>query len=652
MNNSQHKLIDFTNLTTNKLEEIFHRQKNLVLELNNKIVNLDKNNLTFYDCFDKSHEEESKYTLEFVLADFEQLHPDREIREKSAELNKLLSIFMLEQSMREDVYDVILHYYNNFFLNKNTSENLSQEQKKYVEKTMIGYNMLGLNLDNDKKEKSKKITQQLIRHSSDYTMNLSNVNTELFFEKEQLRGMNENWLNNRFIQETNKYKVKLQYPDYVPIMEYCSVRETRKIMAEMMGSRCIENNLPIILDTINLRKQKAELFGFNCYSDYKLQNLMAKNSATVLNFLNNLLENLKPIVEEDKQHLLNVAKELDNLDILESYDITYYSRMCVERESGLNMDDLKIMFSVESVTKGIFEIYQKLLGFKFVDITEDNPQALYFSDIKLFCVYDENNINIPLGYFYLDLFPRDGKYNHAAMFTLIRKSKYDLPISAIVCNFDPKLDLDFDNVVTYFHEFGHLMHNMSSTNEISSLAGTACQRDFVETPSQMFEEWCYRLEPLKKLVKAEYVDGVDQILVDKINKQNKQLQGISNARQIIYSLIDSTVHSENIPEDIWSYYNDLTQQLFGWCVSPKVNIIANWGHLYGYDASYYGYLWSKVFAIDLFSFFLGNELNEELGYRLRSEILSKGGAIDGEVLLRNFMNREPNLNAFIDWLKK
>lgn len=644
-------LINFSGLTVSKLDLLFNKQKELTIELNDRIASLNKSNLTYWDCFEYGMAEESKYSLDFALTDFEQIHPDSEIRAKSSELNKELSAFGIEQSMRQDVYDVISHYYNNQYLLEQNL--LDSEQKKYVEKTMIGYSMLGLGLDEDKKLVVKEINKKLSAYASDYSRNLAEVKTEFELELSELEGMEESWLANRLIEGTNKYRVKLQYPDYVPIMEYCKNRSTRKFMSEAMGSRCLDTNLPILLDAIKLRQEKAKLFGFSSHTDFKLQNMMAKNSQTVMDFLNRLLEMIKPLVSSDKLKLLDLAKELDGLSEIQSWDKAYYSRIYTERESGLNMSDLKSMFTIGSVTDGIFSIYQDLLGLQFVEITESNPQSLYSPDIKLFSVFDKNDTLLvnPMGYFYLDLFPREGKYSHAAMFTFVRKSKYNLPISAIVCNFDPKSNVEFDNVVTYFHEFGHLMHNMVSQNQIGSLSGTACQRDFVETPSQMFEEWCYCEEPLKRLVIPEFVNILDfKELTRKLNKQNKQMQGMFNAGQISYGLLDQAIHSESIPEDTWTYYNNLTKELFGWEISPKVNMLANWGHMFGYDSSYYGYLWSKVYAIDLFSFFKLDPINLELGRRLRKEILSKGGASDGLDLLKNFMQRDPNPNAYIEWL--
>lgn len=644
-------LLNFYNLNTNMLDNIFEQQKNLILRLNDEIANLDKNNLSWENCFEKPMSDEAKFSTLFSLLDLDLLYPNAEIRTKCTELNKQLSMFQIEQSMRQDVYDVISYYYNNQYVEEQL--NLDQEQIKYIENTMIGYKMLGFGLDDVSKERVKEINKQISTWASNYQKNIADVNTSFLFDLNELEGMEDNWLKNRFEPTTSKYVIKLQYPDYMPLIENCKVRETRQKMTDAMGSRCIDTNLNILLDTIKLRKEKAELFGFKSHSDFKLQNMMAKNSSCVMDFLTKLLNMIKPLVHKDKTKLLELSVK-DGIRKLENYDKMYYGRLYTEKESGLNMLDLKKMFSVESVTNGIFSIYQELLGLVFKDITNENPNALYSNDIKLFSVYDYEDITFlnPLGYFYLDLFPRDGKYGHAAMFSFVPKSRYTKPISAIVCNFDPKLNLEFDNVVTYFHEFGHLMHNMVSQNNIASLSGTKCQRDFVETPSQMFEEWCYHKEPLRRLVMPEFVDMIDDELVDKINKQKKLMEGIFTATQISYGLLDQAIHSDNLPADTWTFYNNLSVELFDWEISPKVNMLANWSHMYGYDASYYGYLWSKVYAIDLFSFFKSNPIDPVLGKRLRKEILSKGGTLDGIEMLKNFMDREPNPNAFIEWLNE
>lgn len=650
------QLLDFTNLTTEKLESIHKTRVQTVIDINNYIANLDKTCVTYDNCFSIPLQMESVNVMEEALLDFEMLHGNKDIRDKTHELNIEFSNVCIEESMRTDVYEVIKHYYSNYY--EFEKQCLSVEQIKYVENTMKSYRMIGLDLPEESRELIKELNKKISSNGAEYSKHLSDENSSIHFGLNDLQGMDEDWLSKRYNAETQDYVVKLQYPDFIPIMEYCTVRETRRVMSEHMGSRCVDVNLDILMNTVRLRKQKAEIFGFESHADYRLQNMMAKDSKTVMGFMDELKMLIQPLLKEDLDCLKSMRVDTGtgtdigtSTESFESYDKPYYSRLYVEKESGINMSDLKKMFSIESVKNGIFEIYQHLLGLRFVDVTEDYSQALYAENVRLYAVYNSGDDSDSIGYFYLDLFPRDGKYSHAAMFTIISKSSTLKPLSAIVCNFDPDSNVEFDNVVTFFHEFGHLMHNTVSANTISALSGTKTQRDFVETPSQMFEEWCYCEEPLKKLVLEEYRDVVNQELVKKINKQNKLLQGLFNAGQLSYGYLDMAIHSSVIPDNTWEFYDGIVHELFGWHLSPKVNMLGNWSHMFGYDAMYYGYLWSKVYAIDLFSFFKENPMDKELGLRLRNEILSKGGALDGVEMLENFMGRKPNPNAYTEWLK-
>lgn len=641
-------LPNFSLISIDLLKQINQRQKEDIIKFNDYIAGLSKCDLTYDKVFEEGLRRDAETIVEDTLMSLDQLHPDESIRNLSVELNTEIGVFMVDQNMRRDVFSTISHYYHNQFEQEKNS--LTEEQKKYVEKSYKAYLNLGLDLPDEQYNRVKEINKQLSIYANKYSQNISEVKTEFNLTLEELDGMEESWLNSRYDEEKTQYKIKLQYPDYVPIIEYCKVRDTRKKMVIAYGSRCVDSNIPIILDTIKLRKERANIFGYESHTDFKLQDDMAKNSQTVNTFLNDLLQKLNPLLKSDLEKLRNLAYELDGLKELAQWDISYYSRIWKERETNLDQRELAKNFSIDSVTQGIFSIYQQLLGLVFTEVTSEYPNALYTDRVKLFMVSDESSPGIPMGYFYLDLFPREGKYSHAAMFTLISKSEYNLPVSAIVCNFDPELDVEFDNVVTFFHEFGHLMHNMVSTNQIASFAGTSCQRDFVETPSQMFERWCYCKEPLEQLVKKESLSNITDELVQKLSTQSKIMEGVFNSRQILYGLLDATIHSGNIPENPWIFYNNLNKELFGYELDPQTNILANWGHLYGYDGRYYGYQWSLVYAIDLFSFFKYRYLDKELGRRLRDKILAVGGALNGFEVLRNFMGREPDSNAFINWL--
>lgn len=643
------ELIDWSKITVELLESLYEDYVQYTLDSTSDFCKIleDESKLNWYEIIEKDAKKDTEYTKKMVLLDMEQLHPNKEIRDKCVELGKKLSTFSIEQGMRKDVFEVYKKYYEINYLKE--KDGLTQEQNKLMEKIMIGFKMKGLYLDEESSEKVKEISKRISIKATDYQQNLSNFNEKISLDKNELVGLDADWLANRLDEESSKYIIKAQYPDYVPIMEYCKERETRRKMYIFMNSRCVEPNVQICMDIITMRKEKCGLFGFDSHANFKLQNQMAKNYDNVMDFLTTLKNQIIPITQADILKLLELAKK-DGIEKLEVWDIAYYSRLYTEQVSKLDMKSLQRLFSIESVTNGILEIYSHLLGLIFTDITITYSHTLYSPDIKMYMVSDKSTKKI-MGYFYLDLYPREGKYSHAAVFPLIRKSEYSLPVAAIVCNFDPKLDVEYDNVVTYFHEFGHLMHNMCSTNMIGSLAGTQVERDFVETPSQMFEEWVCCLEPLKILVKKEMLDEVNEELINKIRVQGKTLQGIFYARQLSFGLIDMELHSANFVSDPKEYYARLYTELTGLILPNETNILGSFGHIIGgYDSGYYGYLWSKVFAIDLFSFFKGNELNQELGLMLREKILSVGGTKTGYEMMEDFMGRKPDSNAFIEWI--
>lgn len=640
--------IDFTKFTNESVNTLCDKSIQYIKETNDYIANLDINTLSYKKCYEDPEEIGQEIMYDDVIFNMDSLHPDLELCNTISDCNNRLSAYSIEQSARQDVYDVLLHYYNNQYLQE--KDTLLEEQVKYVEKTMQSYKMRGFGLKEESKNRITEINKLLSTQSTNYSNNLSRVDTELFFTTEELEGLPSEWLKQRYDVESASYKLKLEYPDYIPVIEDCKVRETRKKMSIAMGSRCLESNMDIISETIKLRQEKAKLFGYDNFSDYKLQNLMAKDSKTVNNFLNDLLEKIKPQLQVDMSELRKLALDFDNITDLQNYDIAYYSKIYNEITCKINMDEIQKMFSIDSVSNGIFSVYQELLNLTFNNITDLYPNAIYHNDVKLYSVVDNNTGNV-IGNFYLDLFPRKGKYSHAAMFGLMPKSRLNLPLSGIICNFDPVLDVSFDNVITFFHEFGHLMHSMTTRVNVGCLSGTSCERDFVETPSQMFEEWCYSKNVLTRLVKQEYINTIDDELVSKLNKEKKSLQGIFNARQLCYCFLDMAIHSNNIPTNTWLYQYDLFKSMFGYDINVGCNMLANWGHMYGYESSYYSYLWSKVYAIDLFSYFKDNEFNQELGKKLVDEILSKGGVVSGYDMLENFMNRPANADAYIEWLQ-
>lgn len=643
--NEQAAVLNFSILTVEFLEMFFNTYITLATELNDRLSFLSNDMLSWNTFIQPSLDFDNKYAHIQAHLQMSSFHPNKEIRDKCTELETKLEQFNTKQSMRRDLFEKFRWYYENV---NGSTESLTDEQKRYLEVALRSYKMNGLYLQEDQYNQVKEIKNTLSGLTNKFSKNLTDCNTTLNFTEVELDGLQENWLSER--KRVNEdggevyYEVSLKYPDYVPVMEYAKNRNTRKIMFTAFNNRCADTNVSIATECFSLRHTLAQLFGFSSYADYKMQVKMAKTADTVNEFLQSLHLKSDQLLEQDKLNLLSIASS-DNITSLEPYDIAYYSRLYIEQQTSLDQNELKQCFPLETVQQGMFEIYQTLFGYKFTEITEQSKNTFWHEDVRLYNVHNSSDGKF-IGQFYTDLFPREGKYGHAAIFTLIPKSADNPCICAMACNFSKTENLTFDFVETFFHEFGHIMHDMSSEATIASLAGTSCERDAVELPSQQLEEWCYRSVPLKMMSV-----GITDEIIEKLVKQKNMLQGLFLKRQLSFGMFDMRVHSGQV-SDINDSYRQIYNTLTGMNMPVETSFPANFSHIIsGYDAGYYGYLWSKVYAVDIFeTMFKGHELDPEVGMRFRKEILSYGATRDMLTSLIKFLGRPPSNDAFLKYL--
>jgi len=353
-------LLDYSSLTEESLVKLKDSYFKSYEELVTELLKIDNSELTWSN-FVQPLINFDNLNIDLALLQMKDFSTDEKIREVCSDLETEIEQWSIEQSMRKDLY-LKYKYYND-----NHKEQLTEEQQSYLTDVMIGYKIGGMELPDDKFNELKEIKKIISELSSQFSLNLGNENYSEPLDTELLKGLPD-----KFIQERDK--ITLKYPDVVPIMEYATNREYRKKISNLFKSRCIEENTPLVEKVLDLRVKIAELFGFENYSDYKLQQSMAETTVTVDYFLSNLLNRVKPLLHKDLELLGELAKA-DGIDKLETYDIAYYSRLYVEKTCDFDKEQLKKYFPVEKVISGAFEIYQRLLGYTFKNITSEHGES-------------------------------------------------------------------------------------------------------------------------------------------------------------------------------------------------------------------------------------------------------------------------------------
>lgn len=541
---------------------------------------------------------------------------------------------------------------------------LNTEQQRLLEKQYKDFVRSGASLSEDKQGRLREINKQLSTLCITFSNNILNENNDfkLFVDKkEDLIGLPESFCQSAAQEaqangQDGKWLFTLHNASRLPFLQYSANRPLRETMYKAYinrGNNDDKNdNKKIIADIISLRLEKAQLLGFDCYSNFVLDTKMAKNSATVMDFLNNLWGYALPKAKAEAAELQNLMDKEGKGENLEAWDWWYYTEKLRKEKYNLEEEDIKPYFKLENVRNGAFAVANKLYG---ITMTKLDGIPVYHPDVEVFEVKAEDGSQV--GIFYVDYFPRSGKRGGAWMSNYREQYGEIRPLVCNVCSFTkpvgntPSL-LTMDEVETLFHEFGHALHGLLTRCQYKGTSGTNVVRDFVELPSQINEHWATEPEVLKMYAK-HYQTGevIPDSLIEKILKQKTFNQGFMTTELLAAAILDMNLHNLTNTQgvDVVAYEKEAMDQL-GLIsqIAPRYRT-TYFNHIIGgYAAGYYSYLWANVLDNDAFEAFKEHGIfDKQTADLFRQNVLEKGDSEDPMTLYKNFRGAEPQLDPML-----
>lgn len=558
---------------------------------------------------------------------------------------------------REDVYKAIKAF-------EKTKPKLSGEEAKLLKETLRDYRRAGLDLPPEKRKEVEQLRKELSKLGTTFDSNIVEVQQPVVFTKAELEGVPESFLASPGVKTgEDAYTVKANVTwQNLAVMENAKNPEVRKRLYIIHDTMAKDKNVPVLNQMLALRNKIALRLGYKSWADYQTEIKMAKSAAGAEKYINDLITGSQPKFDAEIEELrkLKVAETKDPNAKIERWDASYYTNQLKKQKYAVDTEALRSYFPFQKTLEGMFNIYQSIFSLKFEKIAV--PQK-WIDDLQLYAVTDAGT-GEPLGMFYLDMFPREGKFNHFAQFEIVggklrSDGKYQRPTVALLCNFPPanaggQSLLTHGDVETLFHEFGHALHTIVTRAKFSRFSGTNVPGDFVEAPSQMLQNWVWDKKVLDTFA-ADYRDPAKKIpaeTIEKLREAKLATVGTYYRRQFSLASLDLALHAphpENQPYDCVAISNPILSKVF-LPVPPETTFVSFFGHLNGYDAGYYGYAWADAIAADMATVFESAKdgyLDKQAGMRLRRDIYEPGDSREIMESIEKFLGRKQSVQPFL-----
>ena len=602
------------------------------------------NTLTFYD----------KILTELDAAGsqanlMENVHPEEQMRTTSEQFSQKVSAFGSELSLNRGIYDAL------------TAVDISGADAAtifFVQKTLRDFRLAGVDKDEATRNAIKKIREELVLISQEFSRNIrEDKRSVTIMDVNELEGLPQDYIDRHKPNEKGEIILTTDYPDAVPVLTYAKSDTLRKRMYMEFNNRAYPKNMEVLDRLIAKRHELARLLGFENFAACVTADKMVKSGNNASEFIENIASaSLQKSQIDYKQLLARKQQDLPSAAEINPWEAGYYAELLKRTEYQFDAQKVRPYFQYKKVQQGILNVMSTLFD---VEFKKNGSIPVWHESVECFEMFENGAL---AGRFYLDMHPRENKYNHAAQFGICNGvAGKQIPEAALICNFpggvegDPGL-MEHNDVETFFHEFGHLLHHLFAGRQPwMGLSGISCEWDFVEVPSQLLEEWAWDAPTLQTFATHYQTnEPIPGELVAQMKRADEFGKGLFIRQQMFYAKLSLSCYDRNPAlVDTNALAKELRERYTPYKYVEGTHFQTSFGHLDGYSAIYYTYMWSLVIEKDFFSQFdKTNIMNSTIAKKYRDLVLARGGSKPADSMVKEFLGRDFNYDAWKSWLEK
>ena len=576
------------------------------------------------------------------VALWSEVHPVAEVRDRADELSQQVQKYVTELGQDRDLFAVFAA------LESGRHDGLDEDARRVLEHTLRDFRRAGVDRDDATRDRLRELSEQAVRLSQDFGRHIRDDVRSVHVDPELLAGLPDDYRAAHPVGDDGLVTLTTDYPDLVPYMTFGTDGPTRRELTLAANNVAWPANDQVLQELFAVRRETATLLGHDSWPDYDTEVKMIGSGQAVADFIERISAAATQRAAEEVAVLLERKRADDpSAEAVTTYDSRYYSELVRREQYDVDGQVVRTYFAFEQVRQGLLDVTSRLFGLEWVPVPRDEA-GTWHDEVAS---YDVGLGGVRIGRIHLDLHPREGKFKHAAQFDMVKGvAGAQLPEGVLVCNFNRGL-MEHDEVVTLFHEFGHLVHHvLGGQGDWLRFSGVATEWDFVEAPSQMLEEWAWDVDVLATFARNSAGQTIPADLVDAMRRADHFGKGLYAVQQMSYAARSYYFHAAQ-HDDLTAYGDELQRRYSVFPPLEGAHMHCSFGHLDGYSSGYYTYMWSLVIAKDLFSAFDPDDLfAADVATAYRDRVLAMGGRRDAADLVADFLGRPYSFDAWASWL--